>query len=190
MGSNKEIEVKNMTIEEAKKLYFKYDCSLFAMARENKNAYENYKTLKLSNAIEQEWNQELFFILWEQLKETGESVFFNRMHHLTEKFHNRESLIIMKEALNFIKYDNLENKVCISETVIGRKEITVRSGMIFWAYDLGEKELAVELLRFVMNLLNSETSDEEIRSRIERDMKKCVMMDSMLKLGICDDTNR
>lgn len=190
MGSNKEIEVKNMTIDEAKKLYFKYDCSLFVMARENKDAYENYKALKLPSVIEEEWSQDLFTILWEQLKETRESIFFNRMYHLTEKIHNKENLVIMKEALNYIKYDDLENKVCISETVIGRKEITIRSGMIFWAYDLGEKELAAELLRFVMNLLNNKTNDEEISSRIGRDMKKCVMIDSVLKLGICDDANR
>lgn len=179
-----------MTIDEAKNLFCKYDCSLFAMAREDKNVYENYKTLNLSRTIEDKWRQELFKILCEQLKETGESAFFNKMYHLAENFHNKESLVVMKEALNFIKYDNIEIKVAISETVIGRKEIAVRSGMIFWAYDLDEKELAEELLRIAMNLLDNETNDEEVNSRIGRNIKKCIMIDSVLKLGIYDGTNR
>ena len=117
------------------------------MAREQKRAYEDYKTLNLSKEIEDKWRKELFIILYEQLKETRESALFNGMYHLAENFHNKESLIIMKEALNYIRYDSIENKLCISETVIGRKEITVRSGMIFWAFDLNEIELSEELLK-------------------------------------------
>lgn len=40
MESCKEI---NMTFEEIKKVFIKYNGSLFAMAREEKEAYENYK---------------------------------------------------------------------------------------------------------------------------------------------------
>ena len=37
-----------MTFEEVKKAFFRYDGSLFAMAREEKEAYESYKLLNLS----------------------------------------------------------------------------------------------------------------------------------------------
>lgn len=35
-----------MTIEEAKKIYLQYDCSLFAMAREDIIAHDNFRALK------------------------------------------------------------------------------------------------------------------------------------------------
>ena len=36
-----------MTFEEVKKAFFRYDGSLFAMAREEKEAYESYKLLNI-----------------------------------------------------------------------------------------------------------------------------------------------
>ena len=61
----------------------------------------------------------------------------------------------------------------ISETVLGRKELKERSGLIFWAYDLGEEEIARKLLNFVKDLLKVEASDNRIKLRLERDLKKC-----------------
>ena len=88
-----------MTFEEVKKVFFKYDGSLFAMAREEKEVYENYKLLNISEETVENWRQELFLDLWEQLKETGASDLFNRMYNLSENRHNRENLLILKEAL-------------------------------------------------------------------------------------------
>lgn len=178
-----------MTIDEAKKLYIHYDCSLFAMAREDKKAYEDYKALNLPRTIEEEWSREFFFILYEQLKATGDSAVFNKMYHIADKLHDKESLVNIKEALSFIRFDDIENRLSIAEAVIGRKDITARSGMIFWAYDLGDKELATELMQYVINLLNNKSNDNEINSRVSRDVKKCVMIDTLLNLGICNDGN-
>ena len=57
-------EVMDMTIKEAKELFLKYDGSLFAMAREESLAYENYKLLNVSSETVQKWKQELFLDLW------------------------------------------------------------------------------------------------------------------------------
>lgn len=170
-----------MTIKEAQELYFKYDCSLFAMAREDKITYENYKALNISEKIENDWRQYLFSILYSEIKKIGDATLFTRMYHLLENMHNKENLYIMKDSLRYIKYNDLKTKAYVSETVIGRKDIEVRSGMIFWAYDIGEKEIAKELLVFVANLLNSEV-DENITTRIQHDIEKCRMIDSNLKL--------
>ena len=177
-----------MTIEEAKKLYLKYDCSLFAMAREDRSAYENYKALNISRKIENDWRQDLFNILFSEIKKIGDAALFTRMYYLLENMHNREKLYIMKDSLKYIKYNDLKTKAYVSETVIGRKEIAERSGMIFWAYDIGEKEIAKELLLFVTNLLNSEVGDENITIRIKRDIDTCRMIDSHLTLGVYNFT--
>ena len=52
--------------------------------------------------------------------------------------------------------------------------------MIFWAYDLGEQEMAKELLQFVWELVTVQTSDEKIKSRLERNIKKCYLISSKI----------
>ena len=169
-----------MTCEEVKKVFFKYDGSLLAMAMEEKEVYENYKLLNISEKTVEKWRQELFINLWEQLKENGASDLFNRMYNLSENRHNRENLLILKEALHKVNYTNLKVNVCISETVLGRKDLSERSGMIFGAYDLGEQEMAKELLKFVWKLVKVQTSDEKIKLRLERNIKKCYLISSKI----------
>lgn len=169
-----------MTFEEIKKVFFKYDGSLFAMAREEKEAYKNYKLLNISEETVPKWRQELFLNLWEQLKENGTSDLFNRMYDLSENRHTRENLLILKKALLKVDYANPKVNVCISEIVLGRKDLSQRSGMVFWAYDLGEQEIAKELLQFVWKLLTIHTSDEKIKPRLERNIKKCYLISSKI----------
>lgn len=175
-----------MTISEAKELYFKYDCSLFAIAREEKEAYENYRNLNVSNVIENGWKKELFIILAQQLKTSGESELFNRMYNLSENQHDKENLIILRQALSDVVFKDFETIACVSETVLGRKEVSLRSGMVFWAYDLGEREIAKELLMFIWNLLGNRTVESNLQTRFERGIKKCCMIDSELNLEVCN----
>ena len=162
-----------MTFEEIKKIFFNYDGSLFAMAREEKEAYEQIKLLNISEKTFESWRQELFLQLWNELKENGKSDLFNRMYNLADYSHNKENLLILAEALHYINYINQNVNALISETVLGRKELKERSGLIFWAYDLGEEEIARKLLNFVKDLLKVEASDNRIKLRLERDLKKC-----------------
>ena len=81
---------------------------------------------------------------------------------------------------NGYNYANPKVNVCISETVLGRKDLSERSGMIFGAYDLGEQEMAKELLQFVWELVTVQTSDEKIKSRLERNIKKCYLISSKI----------
>lgn len=174
-----------MTIQEAKELYKKYDCSLFAMAREEKSKYEKYKALVISKE-EEKWKQEQFLFMHTQIKTTGNSTFFERMYNLLGKSRRKENISIMVKDLKYIKYDNMEIKVSVSETILGRKDMSVRSGLVFAAYDLQEKDLARELLLFVNNLLTCEPSHNEITSRVESAIDKCHLLDEELKLGIFD----
>lgn len=79
-----------MTFEEIKKVFIKYNGSLFAMAREEKEAYENYKKLNVSEETVEKWRQEIFYDLWGQLEINGSSVLFNKMYSLLESKHNKK----------------------------------------------------------------------------------------------------
>ena len=169
-----------MTVKEVKKVFFRYAGSLFAMAREHKEAYDCYKLLNISEETAEAWRQELFFDLWEQLKESGSGELFNRMYNLSENRHNRENLLILKDALYKINYTNPKVNAYICETILGRKDLSERSGMIFWAYDLGEFEMAKELLQFSLELATVQTSDKNVKSRLDRIIKKSYLISSKI----------
>lgn len=175
-----------MTIEEAKCLYIKYDCSLFAMAREEKSKYEKYKSLEISNEVEEKWKQEQFLFLYKQIKITGDSTLFNKMYNLSGKSKNKENIVIMEKALKYIKYDTLDIKVSVAETILGRKDISVRSGLVFEAYDLKEYDLARKFLVFANKILTDETSSNDITSRVKRAIQTCNLIDKELKLEMYD----
>ncbi len=167
-----------MTLNEVKKTFFRYDGSLFAMAGEEKEAYESYKLLNISEEMAEAWRQELFFDLWEQLKESGSGELFNRMYNLSENRHSREDLLILKEALHKVNYTDSKVNAYICEAILGRKDLSERSGMIFWAYDLGEFEMAKELLRFSQDLATVQTSDKNVKSRLDRIITKSYLISS------------
>ena len=109
-----------ITLEDAKEMYLKYDCSTFAMAREDQPFYEVYRKLNIPKEMQEKWKQELFDQLKDQLKIKGSYRLFNRLYNIAENGHrykdnryryNRERLIALKEALAFIKYDNLQDNV-------------------------------------------------------------------------------
>ena len=117
---------------------------------------------------EEEWREELFIVLWEQLRIERTGRLFDRMAEIAEKKYNKKMLFILKEALDEVAYENLQVRACISEAVIGRKALSERSGMIFGAYDIGEKDLAKDFLQFVLNLLSDCTLTQKMLPRFER----------------------
>ena len=174
-----------MTIDEAKELFFRYNCSLFAMAREEKEAYENYKKLNISSSTENKWKKELFISLAKQLKISGESELFNRMYNLSDNQHDKERLVALIQALNEVVLKDSKTIAIVCETVLGRKALSERTGMVFWAYDLGEQEKKKKLLMFVWVLLSKHKVETNLQARYERDIKKCSMINSELSLEVC-----
>ncbi|MDE6566190.1 MAG: hypothetical protein K2K70_00480 [Lachnospiraceae bacterium] len=177
-----------ITLEEAKEMYLKYDCSSYFMAREDQSFYEEYRKLNIPKEMQEEWRQELFDHLKDQLKSKGSYRLFNRLYDLAEggSRSNRERLVALKEALAFVKYDNLRDNAIISEAIIGRKVLSARSGMIFWAYDLGEYKIAKELVLYTMDLLSYQPEEDRLRKRFEEDRIECSLINAELQL-VCLD---
>lgn len=182
MGSNK-VEVTEMTIEEAKEIYKKYHCSCFAMAREDLITYNKYQELCIDKELERQWRIEEIENLVSKLKETGDSRIFNRLYDLSESFHDAERLEMMIGSIDIVKINNAKTSLCIAETIIGRKTLSVRSGMIFWAYDIGRKKEAVALTKKALSLTNIITDDIEIKRRADRDREKLKKIVGILDFG-------
>jgi len=86
----------------------------------------------------------------------------------------------LKEALYKVNYTNPKVNAYICEAILGRKDLSERSGMIFWAYDLGEYEMAKELLQFIWKLATVQTSDKNVKSRLDRIIKKSYLISSKI----------
>lgn len=173
-----------MNIEEAKKFYLKYDGSYFGMAREEQGKYEEYEKLEISKSVEGEWDNEILNTLKEHLKDTGEVKVFDRIYDIAERRHTRERLLILIQSLRDVKYDDLVMNARLSETMLGRKALSERSGMIFWAYDIGEPEIAEKLLAYVLGILNSQEIGADLVARYDRDRKKCYEIATELNINV------
>lgn len=173
-----------MTIEEARNVYQKNNCSLFVMAREDFDNYILYRELNIDKKSEQQWREEIINNLILKLKETGNDCIFEQLYDLMEGFHGKKNLEFLMEALDYVKIYDDKLSLCIAECIMGRKILSVRSGMIFWAYDIGEKGIAIILIKKVMSLINIKTDDREIKERINIDWKTIREIVDILDLGI------
>lgn len=171
-----------MTIEEAQKVYKKNNCSLFVMAREDLDNYTLYKKLNINEALEQKWKAEVIEDLAESLKKTGDSRVFNQLYDLSISFHDKERLEIMMELIDKLKIEDIKTSLCIAETIMGRKVLSIRSGMIFWAYDIGERQYAIKLIQKVLFLVDIKSDNETDIERICSNQNKIRQIINILGL--------
>lgn len=178
MGSNKIRKDQNQ-IEEAKTKYFEFDCSQFAMARDS-DYYKTFKELAIPEKTLFKWRCELLQNLYVQVEKSGSADIYGRMYNVGQEYCNKENLQLMKNALEKVYFSEERTFAYIAEILIGRKSIEQRDGLIFIAFDLGEKLLAKELIVKANDLLNKALSNIDIRQRVERDIRKCAEISQVL----------
>lgn len=164
----KKVERLRMTVKEAESIYKKNNCSLYAMSRDEKKYFE-YKELNIDIALERKWKTEVIKDLVDLLVKTGDSKIFNRLYDLSVSIHDRERLELMIMSIELVKLEDVRTSLCIAETIMGRKNFSCRDGMIFWAYDIGEKEKAIDLIKKVLFLIRNNSEEKE---RAIDDMKR------------------
>lgn len=150
-----------MTLDEAKELYMKYNCSLYQMFREEQDKYILYKELNITEEIEQYWKNEYIQHIYLLIKRTGDGMYFNQLYELASSFCDKERLSVLISALEYIDYSDDGMALCVAETIIGRKKVSVRSGMIFWAWKIGEFDMVLELIEKVQIIITYEMSPKQ-----------------------------
>ena len=158
-----------MTVNEAKKLYKQYNGSLFSLAREDNVKYSSYQKLAITKEMEQQWRLELIQEVYQLIKCKGDVSSFNQLYNLTEGLHTKENLSVLMNALQCTLVEDSKSSLILAETIMGRKGIPQRSGMIFWAKDLGANEDVVRLLQAVTKYLSITPTDARMQDRLERD---------------------
>lgn len=172
-----------MTIQEAKELYKKYDCSSFRMAREDWYLHLEYNKLNISRAQEKIWENELFYELAEKIKVEGSLYDLYVVYDLIEEKPEKAKLKTMAEALQYVIYDEPIVNAAVSELILGtNQDISERKGLVFGAYDIREKELAAEFLTYAVHLLHEAKGIKELEDRMKEDMEICRKIKRMLGL--------
>lgn len=164
-----------MTLSEARRIYLKSDCSHFTMCNNDYEGYLAYKRLEVSKEQENKWKNEKIRILYRELQKTGDYMLFNRLYEIAVEFRDYDKLRLLLNALDLIKQpmSNLE-RISVAETILGRKLTRVRSGMMYWAYDIGQRGITLLLYDYVEQYLDISTeTDAELQKRIKRGMRLC-----------------
>ncbi len=79
------------------------------------------------------------------------------------------------EALRSIR-EPLEPRqsISVAETILGRRNPKVRGGLIYWAFDIGQKGIAILLMDQVLEyLFLPNVSDVEMLKKIRKGQRLC-----------------
>lgn len=164
-----------MNTDEAREIYLKSDCSYFQMCNHNYSKYLEYRRLGTTKEEEEKWKNEKIHLLYQELRMKQDSRLFGKLYDITVEFRDCEKLQLMYEALNFLKYPmEPHHSVCVAEIILGKKAWRVRSGLIYWAYDIGQMEMAVLFVYETMYYLNiSHVTNVELNKRIKKMRRLC-----------------
>ncbi len=161
-----------MTTKEAREIYLKSDCSYFVMCTNFYASYIEYKKLGLPTDLENTWKNEKILKL--PLKNVC-IYMFQKISEIAEEFHDYEKLRIVLEALRSIR-EPLEPRqsISVAETILGRRNPKVRGGLIYWAFDIGQKGIAILLMAQVLEyLFLPNVSDVEMLKKIRKGQRLC-----------------
>ncbi len=172
-----------MTLQEARELYLKSDCSYFEMCTRYYSDYIEYRQLELPKEQEDCWKNEKIQMLYKEIRKTGDFRLFGRMYEIAREFRDYDNLRIMLEALKRIKHPlKPRQRIIVVETILGRKSIKARSGLIYWAIDNGQKASAILLMDQALELLY-------ITEKVDSDMEKSIRKQRRVCKNIISDLN-
>lgn len=159
-----------MTTSEAKEIYLKADCSYFQMCNSDYSGYLAYRRLEIAKTQEDRWKKEKMRILYRELQKTGNYLLFDRLYEVAADFRDYETLLLLVNALELIKQPMSQKQgITVAETILGKRFMKVRSGMIYWAYDNGQRGIMLLLLDYVMHCLeDAQITEVDLEKRMKK----------------------
>lgn len=177
-----------MTTNEAKELYLKSDCSYFIMCTYHYSGYMEYRQLGLTRRQENIWKDEKLRTLQIEMQKTGDYRLFGRLYEIAVTFRDYKKLRMMLNALEQIKHPlTIPQRVSLAETILGKRSLKARSGLIYWAYDVGQKGVAILLMDQVLKYFNiPDTDNEELVKRLQKGKRICKKLNMELELNFSE----
>lgn len=174
-----------MTMQKARELYLKSDCSHFLMCTYHYSSYLEYKQLGVSKTQENIWRNEKLRMLQIEARKTGDYKLFSRAYEIAVEVRNYGKLRLILDILKHVK-GPLEplQRLNIAETLLGQKLPKARSGVIYWAYDNGQKGIAILLMDLALQYLDIPcNADQGLSKRIQRGRQLSKRINTELELN-------
>ena len=167
--------MSNMTTKEAREIYLKSDCSYFVMCTNYYASYIEYKKLGLPTDLENSWKNERILKLGVDIRRSGDYRLFHKICEIAQEFHDYEKLRLVLDALRCVKEPlDPKQRISIAETILGHRHPKVRGGLIYWAYDIGQKGIAILLMDQALEyLFLPNVIDVEQIKRIRKGQRLC-----------------
>lgn len=174
-----------MTTQEAREIYLNSDCSYFIMCTRHYSSYIQYRRLELTKEQENIWRNEKMQMLCAEIRKNGDYHIFERLYEIAFEFRDYERMRLLLDALKCIKLPLEPDKsIRLASIILGRKSPKVRSGMIYWAFDIKQRAIAIILMDLALELLNfPDLEDEELVKRICRERRLCKRIIAELNLN-------
>lgn len=174
-----------MTTSEAKELYLASDCSYFVMCTYHYNEYMQYRQLGLPKEQEDLWKNEKLRALQLEIQKTGDYCIFEKLYNIAVEFRDYKNLRMLLDTYQRIKQPLTDlERICIAEVILGKRASKVRSGMIYWAYDVGQKGIAILLMDQALRFLELPYgTDVELDKRIQKGKRLCKKLNLELELN-------
>lgn len=174
-----------MTMKEARELYLKSDCSYFKMCTDYYSSYLEYRQLDLPEETELIWKNEKIQMLDLEMRRFRNYKTFLRLCDVAADFRDYEKLRIVLDSLGRLKNPLLpEQRVTVAETILGTRHPRVRSGLIYWAHDNGQRGIAILLMDQVLEFLFiPDVADQKLEKRIKSGQRLCKRIIADLKLN-------
>lgn len=177
-----------MTTKEARELYLKSDCSYFKMCTNFYSSYIEYRQLDLPKELELVWKNEKIQMLDLEMRRFRNYKTFLRLCEVASDFRDYEKLRMVLDSFRRLKNPLLpEQRVTVAETILGQRHPKVRSGLIYWAYDNGQKGIAILLMDQVLEFLFiPDVTDQGLEKRIRSGQRLCKRIIADLGLNFTD----
>ena len=149
------------------------------MAMENIKDFERYNLFNIPKEIEYKWKSEMIEKISSKLGNKTFSVdIWKNIVKMCELVDSTKSIIDLSLIYHCIK-DNFmfftsQDKMLVSEAIIGRKHTSQRSGLIYLSYDIGNIELAKNFALLCLELSDIECNEYDIKIRLEESKKMCI----------------
>lgn len=175
------------SIQQAKEYFISMGCSHFHMGREFPQRYEEYKMLNISKIKETEWRieqlDEYFNDIIGNKDNTRLWVVHSSMAELVETLKTDIALRKMLEVTQYIRdLVPIKYRVIVSETVNGRGNRKLRTGLIYLAYDLNNIQVAKAFVELSLHFATYDEGKSKDFERCQEARKLCLGIKAELGL--------
>jgi len=142
-----------LSLEDAGELFKAYGCTHFHMARDEPELYSKYKKLKVTDAQETLWTEESFFEICNQLIDCTDSpgclwLLHSSATTLAEYLESEYALRkLYQTTIVIIDLVPIEDSIMCAESILDRRDLSTRCGIIFLSLDLGLYDLSIKFIQ-------------------------------------------